>query len=291
MKGHAQKGFTLIELLVVIAIIAILAAILFPVFAQARESARTSSCASNLKQTALAVMQYIQDYDERFVAAEYEMAPGSAGYNVADRPWGPWRALHIGWDKAVQPYTKNHQIFHCPSASDGPDINNGTVDDSARTGANQYFLNKQLAGDPIHTYTGWTSDFKAQKQAALQFPAVTVMIGESVNGGSTGDITHEFDGWGWSDGHHRLINGETPADPWINNNVSALCTQGNKIDRSTGSGISPGRRHKDGGNYAFADGHVKWYKADATCVVWDSTKYRTGGTITYQKGGGWDFGY
>ena len=63
---HRRKGFTLIELLVVIAIIAILAAILFPVFAKAREKARTSSCASNLKQLGLAAMMYVQDYDEKF---------------------------------------------------------------------------------------------------------------------------------------------------------------------------------------------------------------------------------
>ncbi|MHB8997610.1 MAG: DUF1559 family PulG-like putative transporter [Armatimonadota bacterium] len=90
-----RKGFTLIELLVVIAIIAILAAILFPVFAKAREKARQSSCLSNTKQVGLAIMQYAQDYDERLPA----MRDGLGG----------------NWVTAVMPYTKNEQVFRCPS--------------------------------------------------------------------------------------------------------------------------------------------------------------------------------
>ena len=94
------RGFTLIELLVVIAIIAILAAILFPVFARAREKARQSSCLSNTKQIALAVMMYAQDYDERILAYRQE---GGAYYD---------------WEHLLQPYVKNSQIFVCPSAGE-----------------------------------------------------------------------------------------------------------------------------------------------------------------------------
>ncbi len=90
-----RRGFTLIELLVVIAIIAILAAILFPVFAKAREKARQSSCSSNLKQIGLASLQYAQDYDETYPA-----------YNLPIT--GSWRNM-------VTPYAKNTQIFECPS--------------------------------------------------------------------------------------------------------------------------------------------------------------------------------
>ena len=91
-----RKGFTLIELLVVIAIIAILAAILFPVFAKAREKARQASCTSNVKQLMLAFLMYAQDYDEKFPTQ----------YNC----WGTWVFL-------IQPYIKNTQLYMCPSRS------------------------------------------------------------------------------------------------------------------------------------------------------------------------------
>jgi len=93
-NGH-RRGFTLIELLVVIAIIAILAAILFPVFAKAREKARQSSCASNLKQLNLAILQYAQDYDETTPAR--------------------WFAGGGHWFEVTQPYVKNRQLEICPS--------------------------------------------------------------------------------------------------------------------------------------------------------------------------------
>lgn len=93
-----SNGFTLIELLVVIAIIAILAAILFPVFGRARENARRSSCQSNLKQLGLGIMQYTQDYDER-----YPMA--------ATENW------NVNWPSMIQPYIKSLQVFRCPSGS------------------------------------------------------------------------------------------------------------------------------------------------------------------------------
>ncbi|MHB8997572.1 MAG: prepilin-type N-terminal cleavage/methylation domain-containing protein [Armatimonadota bacterium] len=98
-----RKGFTLIELLVVIAIIAILAAILFPVFAKAREKARQSSCLSNVKQLGLAFMQYAQDYDERCVKC-YN------GATYAQRWY--WQAGNEGM---LYPYIKNSQVFQCPS--------------------------------------------------------------------------------------------------------------------------------------------------------------------------------
>ena len=98
----SRRGFTLIELLVVIAIIAILAAILFPVFARAREKARQSSCLSNVKQLGLGIMMYAQDYDELMPPRYYRIDPAVPG--------GP------NWcDHLVQPYIKNAQIVMCPS--------------------------------------------------------------------------------------------------------------------------------------------------------------------------------
>ncbi len=113
-----RRGFTLIELLVVIAIIAILAAILFPVFAKAREKARTSSCQSNLKQLGVAFMQYTQDYDEKFCEAWNGNAQLAAN---TTRNWGV----------ALQPYIKSRQVFKCPS-------------DTESTSASSYNMNNWI---------------------------------------------------------------------------------------------------------------------------------------------------
>ncbi len=102
-----QRGFTLIELLVVIAIIAILAAILFPVFARAREKARQTSCLSNIKQVALSSLMYINDYDETLFGHVQ-------GYRFPTAQTGP-----LNWAQQIYPYVKNDQVFVCPS-SDRP---------------------------------------------------------------------------------------------------------------------------------------------------------------------------
>src|SRR5437016_11262467 len=109
--SSVKKGFTLIELLVVIAIIAILAAILFPVFAQAREKARAISCLSNIKQVDLSFQMYMQDFDEMWI-----YRPGH-GTNTTDCDWHYiCGRFELDWEDVVQPYTKNYGIFDCPSA-------------------------------------------------------------------------------------------------------------------------------------------------------------------------------
>lgn len=108
LKGRLKNGFTLIELLVVIAIIGILAAILFPVFARARENARRSSCQSNLKQIGLGILQYCQDFDERFPLGWHGSYSTPNKLNVVDD---------------IDPYVKSKQVWKCPS---GPKSGNGS---------------------------------------------------------------------------------------------------------------------------------------------------------------------
>ncbi len=107
-----SRGFTLIELLVVIAIIAILAAILFPVFARAREKARQTSCLSNMKQLMLGALMYSQDYDEVMLPVYVDCGAGS--YTL---PNGGSHGGAMLWPTCLYPYVKNIQIFVCPSDS------------------------------------------------------------------------------------------------------------------------------------------------------------------------------
>ena len=118
-----RRGFTLIELLVVIAIIAILAAILFPVFARAREKARQTACLSNVKQIGLALMMYVQDYDETF--------PGRAATNH----YPPWDHPWSYWYKIIEPYVKNEQLFVCPSMRRDPTSYGYSLAPSLSTGS------------------------------------------------------------------------------------------------------------------------------------------------------------
>jgi prepilin-type N-terminal cleavage/methylation domain-containing protein/prepilin-type processing-associated H-X9-DG protein len=136
-SGKRSLGFTLIELLVVIAIIAVLASILFPVFARARDNARRASCSSNLKQIGLGIMQYTQDYDEK-----YPILSGSGVKNYSANGVGP------NWIAQVQPYVKSWQLFVCPSAR--PATHPGDTGDPALvpTGNSNtnYFSNGVLIG-------------------------------------------------------------------------------------------------------------------------------------------------
>ena len=120
------RAFTLIELLVVIAIIAILAAILFPVFAQAKESAKKTACLSNNKQMGLALYMYLGDNDDNLPMANYPNNPGNVpsafSYRASRTDY-----IALNWADLIQPYTKNYNIFKCPDDSSGPLVVNGTI--------------------------------------------------------------------------------------------------------------------------------------------------------------------
>jgi len=145
-----RSGFTLIELLVVIAIIAILAAILFPVFARAREKARQASCLSNLKQLTLAFLMYSQDYDERWVTSYVVpgMPQGSQGTNVC------W------WRFPPYPYVKNWGVYVCP--------------DSIRDAGNAADSRNQF-----HFNYGYNGNLQARKDGDIRSPASCAALGDA----------------------------------------------------------------------------------------------------------------
>src|SRR5690606_6094999 len=130
MKCQSKRAFTLIELLVVIAIISILAAILFPVFSRARESARRSSCLSNLQQIGLAFMQYTQDYDEAYPLTSWRdpAYPNDTNYS---------------WTIGAEPYMKSIQLFRCPS-DEGQKWQNPVTPSNDPTSTDNYFTTSYL---------------------------------------------------------------------------------------------------------------------------------------------------
>jgi len=164
-RAAKRRGFTLIELLVVIAIIAILAAILFPVFARAREKARTSSCQSNLKQIGLAIAMYVQDFDERM---PFSLNGASAS--------GPFWAL----PQVCDPYIKNSQIWRCPSDA------NGSVDLTG-AGLGRYSYSSNFALMPYPAFLGGSGNPPAL--ADIKNPPETVSMFDAVSSGTFPSLT------------------------------------------------------------------------------------------------------
>ncbi len=158
MRRFWHRGFTLIELLVVIAIIAILAAILFPVFAKAREKARQSSCSSNVKQISLGALQYASDYDQRYPPNYWDgNAPESTTFApIHQRTYG-----HM-----IYPYTKNAQIYVCPSSS-------STSKDPPTAGAGYIQV-----GQGHYGYSSWMNN---RAEADVTTPASLFMVMDAQN--------------------------------------------------------------------------------------------------------------
>ncbi len=240
-------AFTLIELLVVIAIIAILAAILFPVFARARENARRASCQSNFKQIGLGIIQYTQDYDEHF--------PLSAVTQGLTANQATPTGVIVGWADAIQPYLKSLQIYQCPSES------TPISTDPNLPGYTDYWMNKN-AGDG------------AQSLPVLNNPTLTILVGE---GGAPTAGTPNYH----SNARYRGNGCGAAGDPTISgyqDRTQPVCTAGAGLATNLAGG---GIRHMDGGNYGFADGHVKWVK---NLTNNSSTVIYNGATLFAQSG-------
>lgn len=226
-----KRAFTLIELLVVIAIIAILAAILFPVFARARENARRTSCLSNVKQMGLAMMQYVQDYDETLPLANYTVPAGTPASAMPDGLF--WFANTIYWPQMIFPYHKSTQVYWCPSHrfSNAADASSVLVPVNGQYGANRRVMPID-GGTPL-------------KIAAINATATTYLFMD------WGTIVAHGGNALASVGNTAFLPGMGEAGGDCSTITAAA---GQKDDCANG-------RHFNGINIGFADGHAKWTKS------------------------------
>lgn len=236
-----NAAFTLIELLVVIAIIGLLAAILFPVFARARESARRTSCQSNLKQIAAGLIQYTQDYDEQY--------PAAGMYNN--------QALGYGWAGDIYPYVKNSQIFACPSDASDLRAPYDTPDLQVLPRIS-YSINASLF---FNYYIGNGYPSASGKMAAFTAPSKTVMLLEtSSERADVDNINETLSPAGPGLGSPFIFNARNYGQ-YDTGYLGGLTANVQRYDISYFR--APQGRHFDGANYAFADGHVKWLKGSS----------------------------
>ncbi|HEX5323298.1 MAG TPA: DUF1559 domain-containing protein [Capsulimonadaceae bacterium] len=276
MRRSTVRGFTLIELLVVIAIIAILAAILFPVFAQAREKARAISCISNLKQVGLAIAMYNQDFDE--------LMPNG------NNPWG----TETGWAVQVFPYVKSVGAFQCPDDTSMSKQSVGTVKSTS------FGINSNVNGISLHP---WNSVNNGPAPPGLPLgkfgaPASTVLLFEVVNARWV-DITANSPGgptgpnWSGFGNYDDVFNGMSPAgngrgaisnsggglDPQGSNSGTGGAVAGN-LQYATGYMMgsyegsqfnSKDGRHQGGSNFLMCDTHAKFLRGEQVAAGINNT--------------------
>ena len=252
MKKASQKGFTLIELLVVIAIIAILAAILFPVFAQAREKARAIACLSNTKQLSLAALQYSQDFDEK----------SADGANTD--------GLGSGWAGQIYPYVKSTGVFRCPDDA-SKEIGFGSP---SSFGYNRNCAIYNPGGPPDgRSLSGFTSPaktvlfFEVTKSGYYDVSKPYINGPGAPSGPWNGDLTYgggSVAGCGLG-GQWDMVGYNCHFGGGTNDGTHVQYATGylrNSDPSAAGHAdfTGPTGRHTGGANYCMADGHAKFFR-------------------------------
>jgi prepilin-type N-terminal cleavage/methylation domain-containing protein/prepilin-type processing-associated H-X9-DG protein len=248
-SSRGPKAFTLIELLVVIAIIAILAAILFPVFAQAREKARQTACLSNLKQIGTAVMLYVQDYDEAYPIRTNAGGKGlcfdPSSLNPAPGTTNPY-CTSLAWPWQIQSYVKNNAVYVCPS---------GTGRDYAATVAAgkdslkvpipiSYGINLSMYQYPANDQP-YTGDNGPVSLSRMNAPASTYFIADAVVSDFSNNWIDRLRFSNINSLNLKEIQGCNAASPYTSQTLIKYPTLSTSAER-----------HQGGENIAFADGHA-----------------------------------
>jgi prepilin-type N-terminal cleavage/methylation domain-containing protein/prepilin-type processing-associated H-X9-DG protein len=276
-----RKAFTLIELLVVIAIIAILAAILFPVFAQAKEAAKKTACLSNNKQMGTALFIYASDYDDTLCQTSWESA-------LTPQPFNPGGTYQIHWTFLMQPYIKNWDMFVCPSDS-SPQVPknkcpNGVDDLGKLDGSGQMYCDWMAQKySYIPNYNAMPAhDWSPVSLTSYLAPAEMIMTTERRDKSPSGVLM----------GNHKGVSGFNPSQPCPGSvqiapqyaKISTLnfafwtqtfSEQHLAADANDKTDIIRVRwdRHSGGANYSFGDGHAKFQKIGQTL---DPNRYAYG---------------
>jgi prepilin-type N-terminal cleavage/methylation domain-containing protein/prepilin-type processing-associated H-X9-DG protein len=257
-RGRRIKAFTLIELLVVIAIISILAAILFPVFARARENARKAACMSNLKQIGLAVQMYLQDYDGIFPFAR-NWYPNEGAYTATSTS----DPLPGSWYTILQPYTKSYQVFICPTAGPITD-SSGKLNFSGGYGWNvsgtKNYGYYSGIGNGFGAYLGaaGTPTGDRVNEASVSEPSQTILVTDPSSSGYTGNGIYAI---GYIKSYIPVLHG---------GQVGPFYASPVVVPEFSG-----------GGNYLFADGHVKYLQVSLSygSALWNVDKSVTTGVL------------